>query len=148
MNPTKQLLSVSTAVLCAAALAPATGLAESSVERGSYTGKTTQSAPIGGKSFSAPMTISLGILSDPARVTRIELTARLTCADGTTRDTSYRKVIAFGPQLDAKRHFVHRDGGLVLRGKFGRSGKAHGSFSFTLDGCTVAGAAWKASQPG
>jgi hypothetical protein len=146
MNTTKQVLSLSAAVLCASALAPATVLAD--VGRGSYTGKTTQPATGGGKPFVAPMTISLGLLSDPARVTRIELKARLTCADGTTRDASYGKVIAFGPQLNAKRRFVHRDGGLVVQGKFGRNGKARGTFSYTLETCSVAGATWTASQRG
>jgi hypothetical protein len=92
------------------------------------------------------MTISLGLLSDPARVTRVELRALLTCADGTTRNAGYGKVIAFGPQLSSKGRFTHRDGGLVLQGRFGRNGKARGSFSYTLEDCSVAGASWRASQ--
>ena len=143
MNATRQLLSLSAAVLCTAALAPA---ADAAVERGSYTGRTSQPANGATAPYKGSMTVSLGILSDPARVTRVELTARLACADGTTRDVRYGKVIAFGPQLNRKGRFVHRDGGLVVRGKVGRSGKARGSFSYTVDACSVTGATWTASH--
>jgi hypothetical protein len=146
MNPTKQLLSLSAIVLCASAVAPATGLAASPVERGRYSGTTSQPATGGGKPFAGSMAISLGLLSDPARVTRVELTAQLTCADGTTRDERFGKVIAFGPQLSSKRRFTYRDGGLVLQGKFGRKGKARGSFSYTVETCSVTGATWTASH--
>jgi hypothetical protein len=145
MNPTKQLLSLSAVVLCASAVAPATGLA-SPVERGRYSGTTSQPATDGGKPFAGSMAISLGRLSDPARVTRIELTAQLTCADGTTRDERYGKVIAFGPQLSSQRRFTYRDGGLVVQGRFTRKGKARGSFSYTVESCSVVGASWTASQ--
>ena len=122
MNTTKQLLSVSAGLLCASAIVPAAVLADSPVERGTYTGKSTQPATDGGKPFAGAMKIALGYLSDPARVTRIELRARLTCADGTTQAARYAKVIAFGPQLNSKGRFTHRDGGLVVKGKFGRKG--------------------------
>jgi hypothetical protein len=146
MNPTKQLFSLSAAVLCASAFVPAAVLAESSVERGRYTGKTTQPPMGDAKPFAGSMTVSLGLLSDPARVTRVELTAQLRCDDGTTRDVRYGKVIAFGPQLDSKGRFVHRDGGLLVRGKIGRKGNARGSFSYTVETCSVAGATWTVSH--
>jgi hypothetical protein len=146
MNTTKQLLSVSATLLCASAIVPGAVLADSPVERGTYTGKSTQPATDGGKPFAGAMKIALGYLSDPARVTRIELRARLTCADGTTQDARYAKVIAFGPQLNAKGRFTHRDGGLVVKGKFGRKGTARGSFSYTLEDCSVTGARWSAKE--
>jgi hypothetical protein len=138
MNPTRQLLALTATALCAGALAP--GAAQADVERGRYAGSTAQPG------YTGSMVVSLGILSDPARVTRIELTARLACADGTTRDVRYGKVIAFGPQLDGKRRFVHRDGGLVLRGRVGRHGRARGSFSYAEDTCSLARATWTARR--
>jgi hypothetical protein len=144
MNLSKPFLSISAGALCACAIAPAA--APASVERGAYTGKTTQPATGGAEPFSGSVKVSLGLLSDPARVTRIELTARLACDDGTTRDERYGKVIAFGPQLNAKGHFEHRDGGLLVRGKVGRKGKARGSFSYTVENCSVTGATWTASH--
>jgi hypothetical protein len=146
MNSTKQLLSLTATILCASAVAPAAVLAESSVERGRYTGRTTQAAEGGAKPFAGTVTISLGHFSNPARVTRVELTARLRCADGTTRDVRYGKVIALGPQLERDGRFVHRDGGLEVRGRFGKKGRARGSFSYTVEACSVAGATWSASQ--
>jgi hypothetical protein len=144
MNSTKRFLFLSAAVLSAAALAPAAASADA--ERGSYSGKTSQPANGDAQPFTGSMKVSLGLFSDPARVTRMNLTARLRCEDGTTRDVRYDKVIAFGPQLDRKGRFVHTDGGLVVRGRFGRGGKARGSFSYTVETCSVVGATWTASH--
>jgi hypothetical protein len=144
MNSTKRFLCLSAAVLSAVALAPAAASADA--ERGSYSGKTSQPANGDVQPFTGSIKVSLGYLSDPARVTRVNLTARLRCEDGTTRDVRYEKVIAFGPQLEGKGRFVHRDGGLIVRGKFGRSGKARGSFSYTVETCSVSGATWTASH--
>ena len=144
MNSTQRFLSLSAAVLSAAVLAPAAASADA--ERGSYSGKTSQPANGAAQPFTGSLKVSLGHFSDPARVTRMNLTARLLCADGTTRDVRYDKVIAFGPQLDRKGRFVHSDGGLIVRGRFGRTGKARGSLSYTVEECSVAGATWTASH--
>ena len=40
-------------------------------------------------------------------MTRVELSARLRCADGSTRTERYGKVIAFGPQLNGKGRFSY-----------------------------------------
>jgi hypothetical protein len=146
MNTIKQILSLSAAALCAGALAPAVAPADSVVERGRYSGKTSQPAAGGEQPFTGKVTVALGRFSDPARVTRVELTARLRCDDGTTRDARYAKVIAFGPKLKANGAFEHRDGGLVMTGRFNRAGKARGSFTYTLETCSVTGATWSAAQ--
>jgi hypothetical protein len=146
MNATKKILALSGAALCAGALAPAAAPAGASVERGRYSGKTSQPAAGGEKPFTGSVTVALGYLSDPARITRVELTARLRCDDGTTRDARYAKVIAFGPKLKATGAFEYRDGGLVMRGRFSRSGKARGSFTYALETCSVTGATWSAAQ--
>ena len=142
MNSTKRLISLSVALICAAALVPAAASAD--VERGDYTGTTKQAASAGAGPFTGKLEISLGILSDPPRIFSIDLTARLSCEDGSTRNVRYDEVI-YGPQLDSKRSFTYRDGGLDLRGRFNTKGKAHGKFSYVVDTCSVTGATWKAT---
>ena len=143
MNSPKRLISLSVALICAAALLPAAASAD--IERGDYSGTTKQAASAGAKPFSGKVGISIGILSDPPRIFSIELTARLTCEDGSTRNVRYDEVI-YGPQLDSKHRFSYSDGGLEMRGRFNTKGKAHGKFSYTVDTCSVVGATWKAAS--
>jgi hypothetical protein len=135
MNSTKRLISLSLVLICASVLVPA--VASADVERGSYKGTTSQ--PNG------RFEISLGHLSDPPRIFSIELTAQLTCVDGSTRNVVYDEVI-YGPQLDGKHRFTYSDGGLEVRGRFNSKGKAHGKFSYTVDTCSVVGTSWKAAS--
>lgn len=142
MNSTKRLISLSVALICAAALLPAAASAD--VERGDYSGTTKQVASAGAKPFTGKFGISVGILSDPPRIFSIELTAKLSCEDGTTRNARYDEVI-YGPQLDSQHRFSYSDDGLELRGRFNSKGKAHGKFSYTVGTCSVTGATWKAT---
>lgn len=143
MNSPKRLISLSVALICAAALLPAAASAD--VDRGDYSGTTKQAASVGAAPFTGKFGISIGILSDPPRIFSIELTARLTCEDGSTRNARYDEVI-YGPQLDGKHRFTYSDGGLELRGRFTTKGKAHGKFSYTVGTCSVVGATWKATS--
>lgn len=140
MNPTKRLISLSIALLCAAALLPAAASAD--VERGSYTGTTSQ--PAGAAPFKGKFEISLGHLSDPPRIFSIKLTATLTCEDGSSRNLRYAEVI-YGPELDGKHRFTYRDGGLEVQGRFTTRGKAAGTFSYATETCSISGGKWKAS---
>lgn len=142
MKSLKQLIPLSIALLCAAALVPAA--ASAGVERGDYSGTTTQPASTGGKAFHGRFGISIGILSDPPQIFSIELTAKLGCEDGSTKKVRYDKVI-YGPVLDSQRRFTFSDDGLELRGRFNTNGKAHGKFSYTAGTCSVVDATWKAS---
>ena len=146
MHAHKTFLSLTAAALCAAAVAPAAASAGSDYERGGYSGKTSQPASDGAKTYAGSFKVSLGILSDPPRVTRVELAARLRCADGSTRVERYGKVIAFGPQLNRKGRFTYTDGGLKVKGKFGKQGKARGTFSYAVGDCSIAGVGWKAKD--
>jgi hypothetical protein len=141
MNSTKRLISLSIALLCAAALVPA--VASADVERGSYTGSTSQ--PAGAAPFKGKFEISLGHLSDPPRVFSIKLTATLACEDGSSRNLRYAEVI-YGPELDGKHRFSYRDGGLEVQGRFNSKGKAHGTFSYAVDTCSISGGKWKAAS--
>lgn len=142
LSPAQRLVSLCAALLCAAALLPSAASAD--VERGDYRGTTKQPASTGAAPYTGRIEISIGMLSDPPQIFSVELTARLSCADGSTQDVHYDQVI-IGPELDGKNRFVYRDGGLELRGRFTGRGKAHGSFSYALGTCSVSGVGWKAS---
>ncbi len=134
-----KIQSLAAAALFAAAVVPVAASAD--VQRGDYFGKTEQPAAT---KYAGKVRIDLGLLSDPARVVRVELKARLRCADGATRDVRYGKVIAFGPQLSGKGAFSYVDGGLSFQGKIGKKGKARGTFAYTVDDCSIAGVKWSA----
>lgn len=141
MNSTKRLISLSIALLCAAALVPAVAAAD--VGRGDYTGSTSQ--PAGAAPFKGKFEISIGLLSDPPQIFSIELTTRLDCEDGSTRNVKYDQVF-YGPELDGKHRFTYSDGGLQVRGRFTTHGKAHGTFSYAVDTCSISGGKWKAAS--
>lgn len=139
MKTSSKIQSLTAAALCAAAVVP--GAAGAAVERGDYFGKTEQPAAT---KYTGSVRVDLGIISNPPRVVRVELKARLRCADGSTRDARYGKVIAFGPQLSGKGRFSYVDGGLSFQGKIGTKGKARGTFAYTVDDCSIAGVKWSA----
>ena len=124
---TASLLAVA-AVTAALSPAAAHGAVKSGVYSGSHaTGKVS---------------FKLGTLSK--RIVRVSGTAKLTCADGSTRDDKW-DVVVFGPK-PAGGKVTFRGDDIVLSATFLRSGRVKGTLDRTNGDCKVTGAAFTAKR--